>query len=632
MKTKKKTISSTTERPALDRVSAYAQSVIDGVETAGPHVRNACRRHFDDLRTGAERGLEWNDAAATRAMRFFEEKLKLSEGQFEGRPFLLHPSQAFKIGSIFGWMGSSGYRRFRRVYIEEGKGNGKSPFAGGIGLYGLTADKESGAQCFAAAATKDQANILFRDAVKMRGQSPDLLSRTTTSGGPGKEYNIAHLRSQSFFRPLSKEAGKTGSGLRPHFALCDEVHEHPDRGTMEMLERGFKFRQQPLLLMITNSGSDRNSVCWEEHQHAVNVAAGTPTPDDDFTYVGEAIDDSTFAYVCALDEGDDPLEDMGCWKKANPLLGTILTDAYLAGVVSQAKQMPGKLNGILRLHFCCWTDADKAWMARSTIEAVMHDFDPEIEHAGKEAFLGCDLSGHKDMTALAGAIQTGFKEMEREDGTLVSLPTYDAWVEAWTPGDTIKIREAADKAPYSQWVEGGWLNAPPGPRIRLDFVAARVQQLDQVFDIQGIAYDRYAYDKFRQELDAIGVEVEHVPHPQGGKIRAKPNEAKVEAAKAAGLPAPQGLWMPGSVNELENMIIDGRIRLRMSPVLMTALMGATFDSDPQGNRWFVKQKASVRIDVALALCMAIGAAVDGSATLPPATSPWEDPEFKIGVI
>jgi phage terminase large subunit-like protein len=401
---------------------------------------------------------------------------------------------------------------------------------------------------------------------------------------------------------------------------------------MEMLERGFKFRQQPLLLMITNSGSDRNSVCWEEHQHAVNVAAGTSTPDDDFTYVGEVIDDSTFAYVCALDEGDDPLEDPTCWKKANPLLGTILTDTYLAGVVSQAKQMPGKLNGILRLHFCCWTDADKAWMARATVESVMADFDPEEEHAEVDVFLGADLSGSKDMTALAGVVPTGFKAMEREDGTVANLPTFDAWVEAWTPGDTLKVREAADKAPYSQWVEDGWLNAPPGPRIRLDFVAARVQQLDQIFNIQGIAYDRYAYDKFRQELDALGVEVEHVPHPQGGKIRAKPNEAKVEAAKAAGLPAPQGLWMPGSVTELENAIIDGRIRLRKSPVLMTALMGATFDSDPQGNRWFVKQKASVRIDVALALCMAIGAAVDGSAVLPPAISPWEDPEFKIGVI
>lgn len=611
-KTRTTRCSTESKTPALDRVSAYAQSVLEGSVIAGPHVRNACRRHFDDLKKGSERGLWWDEDAAQHVFRFFESGLKLSEGQFEGVPFNLHPSQAFKLGSIFGWKGKDGSRRFRRVYIEEGKGNGKSPFAGGVGLYGLTADAEAGAQVYAAAATKDQANILFRDAVKMRGQSPALMKRTKTSGGPGKEYNIAHHASQSFFRPLSKEAGKTGSGLRPHFALCDEVHEHPDRSIMEMLERGFKFRRQPLLLMITNSGSDRNSVCWEEHQHAVRVAAGTREPDDNFTYVGEVIDDSTFAYVCSLDKDDDPLEDPSCWAKANPLLGTILTHDYLAGIVAQAKEIPGKLNGILRLHFCVWTDADRAWMPRATIEKVMGEFDPEKEHRGKRVFLGVDLSSAKDITAVACVVPTGFKELTRPDGEVVNLPTFDAWVEAWTPGDTLMARAKEDNAPYDVWVRDGWLNAPPGPRIRYDFVAARVAQLASAFDLQAIAYDRYVYDRFKTEVDALGVEVEHVAHPQGGKVRAKPEPAKVEAAKAAGLPPPQGLWMPGSVLELENAIIDGRIRMRCSPVLMTALMGATFDHDAQENRWFVKNKASVRIDAAVALAMAIGAATDGT--------------------
>lgn len=599
-----------TDMPALERVSAYAQAVIDGIEVAGPHVRNACRRHFDDLERGHERGLYWDDDSAIRVFRFFEDRLKLSEGQFEGKPFKLHPSQAFKLGSLFGWKRADGSRRFRRAYIEEGKGNGKSPFAGGVGLYGLIADKEAGAQIYAAAAKKEQAGILFQDAVKMVRAAPALEQRLKFSGGMGREFNIAHHKSQSFFRPISKDSGKSGSGPRPHFALCDEVHEHPDRSTMEMLERGFKFRRQPLLLMITNSGSDRNSICWEEHEHAVKVAAGTQTPDDDFTYVGEVIDDTTFSYVCALDKDDDPLNDESCWKKANPLLGVILTKEYLAGVVAQAKQMPGKLNGILRLHFCQWTDADRAWMPRETVESVMGDFDPEVDHADKPIFMGVDLSGSKDMTVLACVVPTGSKEMSREDGTSVSLPTFDAWIEAWTPGDTLAAREQADKAPYSLWVKQGWLNAPPGARIRYDFVASRVQQLDQIFDIKAVAYDRYAYDKFREEVEALGLELEHIAHPQGGKIRARPEPAKVEAAKLAGLPPPQGLWMPGSVLSLEDMIIDGRIRLQRNPVLMTALMGATFDRDAQDNRWFVKTKASVRIDAAVALAMAIGAAID----------------------
>jgi phage terminase large subunit-like protein len=598
------------DTPALERVSAYAQAVLDGTEIAGPHVRNACQRHFDDLATAHERGIYWNDAKAHRAMRFFEERLKLNDGQFDGKPFKLHPSQAFKLGSLFGWERENGKRRFRRAYIEEGKGNGKSPFAGGLGLFGLMADGEAGSQVYAAGAKKEQAQILFQDAVKMARAAPKLAGRLKFSGGIGKEFNIAFHEKQSFFRPISKDAGKTGSGPRPHFALLDELHEHPDRSVGEMLERGFKFRQQPLLFMITNSGSDRNSFCWEEHEHAVRVVAGTKTPDDDFIYVGEVIDDTTFAYVCALDKDDDPLEDPTCWKKANPLLGTILTEEYLAEVVAQAKQIPGKLNGILRLHFCVWTSADKAWMPRDTVEAVMDDFEPIDEHAGKQLFLSVDLSAARDMTALACAVKTGTKSMDREDGSTIELPTFDMWIEAWTPADTLKARALADKAPYDVWVDQGWLSASPGSRIRFDFVAQRVAQLTQDFDVQGIAYDPYAYDKFREELDAIGVEVEQIPHPQGGKRRSKASEKKIEAAKAAGLPEPQGLWMPGSVTELENAIIDGRVRLRRNPVLMTALMGATFDRDPLDNRWFVKTKASVRIDAAVALAMVTGFAAD----------------------
>ena len=137
-------IQPTSSSPA-DRTKAYADSVVSGQIVAGPHIRNACRRHLLDLKHGADRGLWFDHEAAERAFRFFEGVLKLSEGQFDGRPFELHPSQAFIIGSLFGWKQSDGKRRFRRAYIEQGKGNGKSPLAGGIGLYGMTADGEAGA-------------------------------------------------------------------------------------------------------------------------------------------------------------------------------------------------------------------------------------------------------------------------------------------------------------------------------------------------------------------------------------------------------------------------------------------------------------------------------------------------------
>ncbi|RWN51401.1 MAG: terminase large subunit [Mesorhizobium sp.] len=596
-----------------DPVDAYALDVCEGRIVAGPHVRNACRRHLNDRAHGHERGLIWDRAAALDVINFFPDVLRLNGGQFEGKPFDLHASQKFKIGSIFGWKRTESdgavLRRFRRAYIEEGKGNGKSPLAAGIGHYCMIADGEAAAEIYAAAATKDQAFVLFRDAVAMYEQSPALKAALTPSGG-NPIWNLSFLAARSFFRPISREGAH--SGPRPYVALADEIHEHPDGKVIEMLERGFKFRRAPLLFMITNSGSDRTTICWDEHQHAVKVAAGTATPDEEFTYVGEVIDDSTFSYVCALDKDDDPFTDPTCWQKANPLFGVTLKHDYLAGVVAQAKDIPSKRNGILRLHFCVWTEADTSWIPRPLIEKVMVDFDPYDERAPILA-AGLDLSGAKDLTAAAFVRETGTKTVTRADGTSAELPTYDAWIEAWTPRDTMDERSKVDHVPYRLWVDQEYLNAPEGARIRYDHVAAHFARVHADHGIGVLAFDRYVFDKFEDELDAYGVELNTVAHPQGGKKRAKPDPDKVEAAKAAGEEVPLGLWMPGSVAALETLILEERIRLRSSPVLMSAIMGAAIETDPlMGNQWLSKKKSTIRIDPAIALCMAVGAAVDGA--------------------
>ena len=225
-----------------DPVLQYARDVLDGKIIAGPHVRNACRRHLQDLREGPKRGLVWDLEAVHWVIGFFADVLCLAgRRQFEGLPYKLEPSQKFILGSLFGWKRKKdGTRRFRRGYIEEGKGNGKSPLAAGIGLYGMVADQEPRAEIYAARSLKAQAQVLFRDAVAMRDQSPALLQRIDTSG-VNPVWNMGDPKSGSWFRPVSSEDGQ--SGPRPHFALLDEVHEHRDGGhIIAMLERGFKWR------------------------------------------------------------------------------------------------------------------------------------------------------------------------------------------------------------------------------------------------------------------------------------------------------------------------------------------------------------------------------------------------------
>src|SRR3954468_6771378 len=100
----------------VDPVTRYATRVSRGEVAAGPHVRAAALRHLRDLEEGPKRGLRFDVELADEAMRFYSDILRLNGGQFENVPVVLDESQEFIVGSLFGWLGPDGYRRFRVAY------------------------------------------------------------------------------------------------------------------------------------------------------------------------------------------------------------------------------------------------------------------------------------------------------------------------------------------------------------------------------------------------------------------------------------------------------------------------------------------------------------------------------------
>jgi len=69
------------------------------------------------------------------------------------------------------------------------------------------------------------------------------------------------------------------------------------------------------------------------------------------------------------------------------------------------------------------------------------------------------------------------------------------------------------------------------------------------------------------------------------------------------------MWMPGSVRMLEDALLENRIRLKRNPVLISAMMSAVIEEDKWGNHWLAKTRSVNKIDAAIALCMALGAAM-----------------------
>lgn len=584
-----------------DPVTAYAKAVTTGKSPAGPIVRDACKRHLTDLQTGA---WTWDLEAVHRVLGFFRDVLVVDNTRREGPddpdtvPFELLPWQTFIVGSLFGWKGGDGFRRFRTCYVESGKGSGKSPIAAGIGLYCLHADREPRAEVYAAARTKDQARVLFRDAVAMAKASRKIWDRTTPSGGEGQEWNLAALATGSFFRIVASDTGQ--SGPRPHCALLDEIHEHHDGEVVELMRAGTKGRKQAIIFMITNSGADRTGVCWEYHEYARAVCAGSK------------VDEAFFAYVCGLDDGDDPLKDESCWAKANPSLGVTFGLKYLRELVTQARGMPSSVAVVLRLNFCVWTDAVNPWIDQDRWESAEQDVDLD-ELQGLPCYLGLDLSAKRDLTALAAC-------WRHPDDSL----TLASWF--WTPGDTLDIAADRDRVPYRVWEQAGHIFAPPGRIIDKRAVATFVQGLTTTHTVEAMAFDRALMDDFFAGCDDIGFDVwaddrrrddsGEPTEPDGIGLRMVRHGQGFQGFGSA-----SGLWMPRSIGAFEEAIITEAIRIKRNPVLRWNSASAVLDADPQGNRKWDKRKSNGRIDGMVAASMAVGLCQMGRAV--PVGSIWD---------
>lgn len=544
-----------------DPVTKYAKDVLKGKIIAGPHVRAACQRHLDDLIKAPKRGFFFDLDLVKRVIGFFEDVLRLNGGEYEGNPFILNDWQTFIVGSLFGWVDEEGYRRFRVAYVETAKGSGKSPLAAGIGLYGLVADGEQRAEIYAAATKKDQAMVLFRDAVAMVDQSTALARRLVKSGVGQSVWNLAYHKTGSFFRPISSDDGQ--SGPRPHIGLIDELHEHKTNVAEEMMRAGTKSRKQAMIFKITNSGSSRYGPCRANHDYGIKVASGQLT------------DDSFFAYICALDDGDDPFKHERCWPKANPSLKYgIPGKRYIREQVREAKGMPSKEAIVRRLSFCQWTEAESPWISRDVWMGAHREYDWD-ELKGRNAYGALDLSSTTDLTGLVlwiEPVDTG------EPWKLIAIP--------WLPDDDLLRKEETDRVPYMCWKADGFLETTSGRAISKLAILRRIAELQNHFYIKKLGFDRWRIEDLIQLAEDEGIPLpEMIPFGQGFKD------------------------MSPALDMFEAALLNGEVVHDGHPILTWCAANAVTVSDSAENRKLAKDKSTGRIDLMVAAVMGAGVAL-----------------------
>jgi phage terminase large subunit-like protein len=601
-------------RPTADDLATlYACDVLDGKVVAGELVKAACARHLKDLDSGSARGLSFEVAKAKHHCGFFPAVLTVTEGTAAGKPFDLLPWHGFVVASLFGWQRSDGLRRFRMAWLETGKGQAKSPLMAGIGVDMMGFAGKERSEVYAIAGDKDQANVLFKDAVAMcRANLPDreehefesLESRgdVVIRGTGDHAWKIEHPATSSKF--MSMASVDSISGPRPYAVLADEIHEFTTAYALQIWKAAIdKMSGDPLMVLGTNTPAISQIVGTEYSELFQKVVTG------------QAEDDSLFGFIARVDEKDreNVFDNEDCWQKALPALGITYPVDNVRKRVNTAKLMLSEALSTKRLYFGIPVGTEGFWTTQEAWESCQGTVD-ETAMVGLPCWLGLDLSKKNDLTALSACWR----------GVKAGKP--HLFVKTWyfTTKAGIHDRSRDDNAPYDQWAEKGLIEAVPGATIDYEFVGAKVKALAGKHDIQFLTFDPAKIGDFIDACGRIdlpvwkfegpdepeGIGLKLVSHGQGTRI------VFVERA----------LCMPKSIEKLEDAILDGKITIDASPVTTMCASNAIIVADPMNNRAFDKRRSRGRIDGMVSIAEATGAAHNEFAAQP--SSPWDDPNFK----
>jgi len=511
----------------------YARDVISGAIVASKWVILACKRHVRDLAEGTARGLYFDTAAAQRAIDFFK-FLNHSKGKWAGESFQLEPWQQFIVYSLFGWKRTAdGMRRYRTAHVEVARKNGKTTLWAGVGLYLFFADGEPGAEVYCAATKKDQAKILFSEAERMRSASPGLKKRIASF-----RNNMNIVGTASKFEPLGADED-TLDGLNPHGALVDELHAHKTRGLWDVLETALGARRQPLMAAITTAGSDRESICWKQHEYGEKVLEGINH------------DDTFFVFIACIDEEDD-WEDERNWIKGNPNLGVSISVEDLRDRALKAKQMPSARNSFLRLRLNKWTNSETAaikaedWrecvgfsLAGKDAKVLRGEVEKQLE--GRECFLAVDLASTEDI-ACSGKLFPPLDESE----PYIFIPHF------YVPEERLDEKIKQWRQPYDVWAREGWLIATEGNVIDYDVIQEQVLSDFERYQVRELAFDPWNATQFINNLQKAGIAIERmVKFPQTMQMFAPPTKLLLEVLipnrRIAHLGNPPLAWMASNL-------------------------------------------------------------------------------------
>jgi phage terminase large subunit-like protein len=271
--------------------------------------------------------------------RFANDFIVQTKGRWAGQRMEVEPWQQDFFDELF-LVYDDGERVYHEALVGIARKNGKSTVAAMLGLHGLLAAQHGGPEVYAAAASKDQARIVFDQAVEFIRASPRL------SDWLQPQRSVITCKANGgVFRVLSSDA-PLQYGLNPHVVIIDELWAHPTAELYYALTTGQLAQVSPMVVSITTAGFDRDSICYQLYKRGVRLR-----DEGGLRAMREA------GFLMRWYEADPTLDwhDERAWRQANPSSWIRRQD-----LDREAKRLPESV--FRRLHLNQWTETEDAWI------------------------------------------------------------------------------------------------------------------------------------------------------------------------------------------------------------------------------------------------------------------------------
>ena len=432
---------------------------------------------FDILVEGIEsKRWTFDQKKANNAIRFIENRCHHSEGPLAPKKLKLELWQKAIVSAIFGIIGDDGFRQFRECVIVVGRKNGKTLFASAIMEYMIYADGEFGAKAFCLAPKVEQADIVYSAFWQSVQLEPELKSKTKH-----RKSDIYVSETNSSVKKIAFNASKS-DGFNPLMVCADEIASWGgDKGLKqwEVMKSGMGARSQPLMLAITTSGYQNDSIFDELMKRSTRFL------------LGESKEQRLLPFLYMIDDVEK-WNDINELRKSNPNLGVSVSVDYLLEEIAIAEGSLSKKVEFITKYCCVKQNSSSAFLSAETVRKCICDPLKFEDFAHSYCMAGLDLSQTTDLTAACVVIE--------KNGILNVISKY------WLPAEKIDEATERDGVPYRLYIERGLLEPSGENFIDYHDCFNWFRMLVEEYEILPlvIGYDRYSSQYLVQDLRAYG--------------------------------------------------------------------------------------------------------------------------------